>query len=65
MMLFLVFIPLDVFIWQILGRPPQAIAVLGAIMAACGYALILWTIFLIIYWMLGIPLGLQAPYTYP
>jgi p-aminobenzoyl-glutamate transporter AbgT len=27
--------------------------------------LILWTIFLLIYWTLGIPLGLQAPYTYP
>lgn len=27
--------------------------------------LITWTIFLIAYWLLGIPLGLQAPYTYP
>jgi aminobenzoyl-glutamate transport protein len=27
--------------------------------------LITWIIFLTIYWMLGIPLGLQAPYTYP
>ena len=27
--------------------------------------LVLWTVFLLIYWMLGIPLGLQAPYTYP
>jgi aminobenzoyl-glutamate transport protein len=27
--------------------------------------LTIWTIFLAIYWMLGIPLGLQAPYTYP
>jgi aminobenzoyl-glutamate transport protein len=27
--------------------------------------LITWTIFLIGYWLLGIPLGLQAPYTYP
>ena len=25
----------------------------------------LWTVFLLVYWMLGIPLGLQAPYTYP
>ena len=24
-----------------------------------------WTIFLLIYWTLGIPLGLQAPYGYP
>ncbi|QYO65317.1 AbgT family transporter [Leptolyngbya sp. 7M] len=24
-----------------------------------------WIIFLIVYWALGIPLGLQAPYTYP
>ncbi|HUP64188.1 MAG TPA: AbgT family transporter [Thermoanaerobaculia bacterium] len=24
-----------------------------------------WTIFLVIYWLLGIPLGLQAPYHYP
>ena len=24
-----------------------------------------WTVFLISYWMLGIPLGLQAPYVYP
>ena len=27
--------------------------------------LITWTIFLVIYWMLGIPLGLQASYVYP
>jgi aminobenzoyl-glutamate transport protein len=27
--------------------------------------LVSWTIFLLAYWMLGIPLGLQAPYTYP
>ncbi|MCA1659240.1 MAG: AbgT family transporter [Verrucomicrobiaceae bacterium] len=27
--------------------------------------LVLWTAFLLLYWMLGIPLGLQAPYTYP
>jgi aminobenzoyl-glutamate transport protein len=27
--------------------------------------LVSWTIFLVAYWMLGIPLGLQAPYTYP
>lgn len=27
--------------------------------------LVSWTIFLLVYWMLGIPLGLQAPYTYP
>ncbi|MEM7050007.1 MAG: AbgT family transporter [Acidobacteriota bacterium] len=27
--------------------------------------LIIWTVFLIVYWGLGLPLGLQAPYTYP
>jgi aminobenzoyl-glutamate transport protein len=27
--------------------------------------LITWTIFLIAYWLMGIPLGLQAPYVYP
>ncbi len=27
--------------------------------------LVFWTIFLVLYWMLGIPLGLQATYTYP
>ncbi|MEM6454482.1 MAG: AbgT family transporter [Acidobacteriota bacterium] len=27
--------------------------------------LISWTLFLVAYWMLGIPLGLQAPYVYP
>lgn len=27
--------------------------------------LITWIIFLLIYWAVGIPLGLQAPYTYP
>ncbi len=26
--------------------------------------LVLWTLFLLIYWHLGLPLGLQAPYTY-
>ena len=27
--------------------------------------LVLWTVFLLIYWLLGLPLGLQAGYTYP
>lgn len=27
--------------------------------------LISWTAFLLLYWLLGFPLGLQAPYTYP
>lgn len=27
--------------------------------------LIAWTLFLLAYWALGIPLGIQAPYTYP
>ena len=27
--------------------------------------LVSWTIFLVIYWILGIPLGLQATYVYP
>jgi aminobenzoyl-glutamate transport protein len=27
--------------------------------------LVLWTAFLLIYWMVGIPLGLQAPYGFP
>jgi aminobenzoyl-glutamate transport protein len=27
--------------------------------------LVLWTIFLLVYWIVGIPLGIQAPYTYP
>ena len=27
--------------------------------------LITWTVFLIGYWLVGIPLGLQAPYVYP
>jgi aminobenzoyl-glutamate transport protein len=27
--------------------------------------LVVWIIFLLIYWALGIPLGIQAPYTYP
>jgi len=27
--------------------------------------LVTWTIFLVLYWVLGIPLGLQATYTYP
>jgi aminobenzoyl-glutamate transport protein len=27
--------------------------------------LVVWIIFLLIYWGLGIPLGIQAPYTYP
>lgn len=27
--------------------------------------LISWSIFLLLYWAIGIPLGLQAPYTYP
>lgn len=27
--------------------------------------LVCWTLFLLLYWLLGIPLGLQAPYGYP
>jgi aminobenzoyl-glutamate transport protein len=27
--------------------------------------LVTWTLFLLVYWALGIPLGLAAPYTYP
>jgi len=27
--------------------------------------LVIWTLFLLIYWLLGLPLGLQAGYTYP
>ena len=27
--------------------------------------LVTWTLFLLLFWMAGIPLGLQAPYTYP
>jgi aminobenzoyl-glutamate transport protein len=27
--------------------------------------LVVWTAFLLLYWALGLPLGLQAPYTYP
>jgi len=27
--------------------------------------LVTWTIFLLLYWFIGIPLGLQASYTYP
>jgi aminobenzoyl-glutamate transport protein len=27
--------------------------------------LIVWTLFLLLYWMIGLPLGLQASYTYP
>jgi aminobenzoyl-glutamate transport protein len=27
--------------------------------------LVVWTLFLLVYWGFGIPLGLQAPYTYP
>ena len=26
--------------------------------------LVIWSLFLLVYWWLGIPLGLQAPYTY-
>jgi p-aminobenzoyl-glutamate transporter AbgT len=26
--------------------------------------LVTWSLFLLMYWWLGIPLGLQAPYTY-
>jgi len=44
--IYLVFIPLDVFVWQILGQPSQVISVLGAILFVCGYALIMWTIFI-------------------
>ena len=43
--LYFVFIPLDVFVWQLLGQPSQMVSILGAIFSACGYALITWTIY--------------------
>jgi aminobenzoyl-glutamate transport protein len=27
--------------------------------------MVVWTVMLLVYWGLGLPLGLQAPYTYP
>ena len=31
----------------------------------CVSFLVIWTVFLLLYWLLGIPLGIQAPYDYP
>ncbi len=43
-----------------------AIGTLTAMMLPyCVTFLIFWSLFLVFYWMLGIPLGLQASYTYP
>ncbi len=43
--LYFVFIPLDVFLWQVFGAPSQVISVLGVILCATGYAFITWAIF--------------------
>ncbi len=31
----------------------------------CVVLLVTWTLFLIVYWMIGLPLGIQSAYTYP
>jgi aminobenzoyl-glutamate transport protein len=42
------------------------IGTLASVMLPYSVALlVIWPAFLLIYWALGIPLGLQAPYTYP
>lgn len=43
--LYFVFIPLDVFLWQLLGQPAGIIPIIGAVLFLGGYALIIWTIF--------------------
>ena len=35
------------------------------ILARSVFFIVLWSAFLLLYWGMGIPLGLQAPYTYP
>ena len=48
---------------------PNTLTVIGTLVSVMlPYSvvfLITWTIFLLAYWGLGIPLGLQASYTYP
>jgi len=41
------------------------IGTLASLMMPFSIAMLIgWSIFLIAYWMIGIPLGIQAPYTY-
>ena len=43
--LFLVFIPIDVFAWQLMGAVPDGIAALGMVLFVAGYAFIGWVIY--------------------
>ncbi|EAR56527.1 putative p-aminobenzoyl-glutamate transporter [Photobacterium sp. SKA34] len=60
----MVFFPLVVVYMQRYVKS-SGIGTLASIMMPYSIAMLVgWTIFLLVYWALGIPLGVQAPYTY-
>lgn len=60
----MVFFPLVVVYCQRYVKS-AGIGTLASLMMPFSIAMLIgWSIFLLVYWMLGIPLGIQAPYTY-
>jgi p-aminobenzoyl-glutamate transporter AbgT len=60
----MVFFPLVVVYCQRYVKS-TGIGTLASLMMPFSIAMLIgWTIFLLAYWALGIPLGIQAPYTY-
>ncbi|EJX1324329.1 AbgT family transporter, partial [Vibrio parahaemolyticus] len=60
----MVFFPLVVVYCQRYVKS-TGIGTLASLMMPFSIAMLIgWSIFLVLYWMVGIPLGIQAPYTY-
>ncbi|ELA6637039.1 AbgT family transporter, partial [Vibrio parahaemolyticus] len=60
----MVFFPLVVVYCQRYVKS-TGIGTLASLMMPFSIAMLIgWSIFLVLYWMIGIPLGIQAPYTY-
>ncbi|MEF1211820.1 AbgT family transporter, partial [Vibrio alginolyticus] len=60
----MVFFPLVVVYCQRYVKS-AGIGTLASLMMPFSIAMLIgWSIFLVAYWMVGIPLGIQAPYTY-
>ena len=60
----MVFFPLVVVYCQRYVKS-TGIGTLASLMMPFSIAMLIgWSVFLVVYWMLNIPLGIQAPYTY-
>ena len=42
---YLVFVPIDALVWQVLGSPSEAVAWAGLIASFAGYFFVVWTVF--------------------